>query len=221
MGRDFSVWILVAVSAWGVDVCMYVCMALVLFGRGGMDGWGDRGGESEGKSESESERGWEEERQTNLSCVTNLFDLSHYGISLLLRRHARGLDPLHGPDVLPEVGPQRGVDGGVVHGDDVPDQARRAQRQGHGRLGAHRVAYDGGLLDPVLLQEGPDVLRHGRVVVARDMGGVAMVPEVLFFDFFCWSSGVRCVGSHVSFVRDDGVAWSGPGLLEVTHKSID
>lgn len=41
------------------------------------------------------------------------------------------------------------------------------------------MADEGGVLEPVLLDKGPDVLGHGRVVVAGVVGGVAMVAKIL------------------------------------------
>lgn len=41
------------------------------------------------------------------------------------------------------------------------------------------MSYQCGLLQAVLLDEGADVLAHGRVIMARVVGGLAVVAKVL------------------------------------------
>ncbi len=43
----------------------------------------------------------------------------------------------------------------------------------------HGVADEGRVLQPVLVNEVCEVICHGRIVVASDVGGVPMVPEIL------------------------------------------
>lgn len=142
--------------------------------------------------------------ENNKKNQTDLLELCKNLIGLLLRRHIRVLYFLHPPDVLGKVGGQDGVDRGVVDGDNVLDHARRAEGESHGRLCApgilvskdpqdrqesglhnergnlHGVADEGGILQLVLLYEGPDVLCHGGVIMAGVVGGVTMVAEILY-----------------------------------------
>lgn len=109
------------------------------------------------------------------------------------------LDPLHSADVLGKIGGENGVDRSVVDGDYVFDGGWRVESEDHGCLctpdvesqdllvslvicyekDSHRVPYECRLLQLVFLDKSAHVLSHGRVVMARIVGRVAMVAKVL------------------------------------------
>lgn len=99
---------------------------------------------------------------------------------------------VHGDDVLDQVWRAQGQDHGCLGAPFPPDVSTgrvslkqrdgKSRERGEGRkeeFVSHRVAYDGGVVDLVLFHEGTNVLGHGRIVMARGMGGIAMVSEIL------------------------------------------
>jgi hypothetical protein len=114
----------------------------------------------------------------------------------------------HRAHVIAEHGRKDGIDRGIVDGDYLGDQGRLAERYGHGGFGAHGMTDQNGIrAELVLLEKRLDIGRHRFVVVALNMGTIAMVPEVKSVDGGVEVTGERStrqVGLGVAGGRADG-----------------
>jgi hypothetical protein len=100
------------------------------------------------------------------------------GVGGFLRGGRGGFDELHAFCILWEVGREGGVNGRVIHGDDVSAAGGVAERHCHDGFCAHGVSDERRIFERVLRQKGLNVVGDSVVSVCVVMRRFAMVARV-------------------------------------------
>ena len=118
-----------------------------------------------------------------MKCGRHYFSIRFQNlIGLALLCNLAIYDFPHPLDKGPEVGFKSRVHGRVVYGNQVGDFVGPAQDYAHCRFGAHAVAYYGGILQLVDVDEVRHVFCQVRVIMDWVVRRVAVISKVLIMN---------------------------------------